>query len=114
MSRRTTINQPRLDERRKAERLDDIERRGRAAFVDGAEARSQADRLRLASERPQQRSGCSRQEVHPTAVTANEPVTDTTSLVNAGLVNAGVWCTKRPLGIPLKIAACREWTFVVR
>ena len=109
MSRRTTINQPRLDERRKAERLDDIERRGRAAFVDGAEARSQADRLRLASERPQQRSGCSRQEVHPTAVTANEPVTDTTSLVNAG-----VWRTKRPLGIPLKIAACREWTFVVR
>ena len=32
----------RLDERHKAERLDDIERRGRAAFLEGAEARSQA------------------------------------------------------------------------
>jgi len=32
----------RLDERRKAERLDDIDRRGRAAFLEGAEAQSQA------------------------------------------------------------------------
>lgn len=31
-----------LDERRKAERLDDIERRSRAAFLEGAEERSQA------------------------------------------------------------------------
>jgi hypothetical protein len=30
----------RLDKRRKAERLDDIERRGRAAFLEGAEVRS--------------------------------------------------------------------------
>jgi hypothetical protein len=32
----------RLDERRKAKRLEDIERRGRAASLEGAEARSQA------------------------------------------------------------------------
>jgi hypothetical protein len=31
----------RLDEQRKTERLDDIERRGRAAFLEGAEERSQ-------------------------------------------------------------------------
>jgi hypothetical protein len=31
-----------LDERRRAERLDEIDRRGRAAYIAGAEARSQA------------------------------------------------------------------------